>query len=197
MLIYGAGGHARVILSMLLARNTPVHAIFDDDPFKKECCEVRVMSPYNCELFPDEEIIVAIGDNYNRRVLVEKVKHKFGHFIHSSAFVAGTMQLGIGTVVFQNAVIQTSTRIGTHVIINTAAILEHDCILENFVHIGPGSTLCGNVSIGENTLIGAGTVVIPGISIGKNCVVGAGSVVIRDIADGNVVCGNPGRVIRC
>jgi acetyltransferase EpsM len=66
------------------------------------------------------------------------------------------------------------------VIINTNASVDHECVLENFVHISPGAILTGNVHVGEGTHIGAGATVIPGVRIGKWCTIGAGSVIIRD-----------------
>ena len=72
--------------------------------------------------------------------------------------------------------------------------VDHDCRLGDFVHIAPGSILCGNVSVGSNTLIGAGSTIIPNIKIGENVTVGAGSIVLSDIPDGMTVFGNPAKV---
>jgi acetyltransferase EpsM len=96
----------------------------------------------------------------------------------------------------QNAVIQSGVRIGRHVIINTCAIVEHDCTIEDFVHVSPNSTICGNVRVGEGTHVGAGTVIIPGINVGRWSIIGAGSVIIRDVPDSVMILGNPGRIIK-
>ena len=74
--------------------------------------------------------------------------------------------------------------------------MDHDCSLEDFVHICPHATLCGNVSVGEGTQIGAGATVIQGIKIGKWCMIGAGAVIIEDVPDYSVVVGVPGKVIK-
>ncbi len=86
--------------------------------------------------------------------------------------------------------------VGKHCIINSNASVDHDCILEDFVHISPNATLCGGVFVGKCSHIGAGAVIIPGKRIGKNAIVGAGAVVISDIPDNAVAVGNPARVIR-
>jgi acetyltransferase-like isoleucine patch superfamily enzyme len=44
--------------------------------------------------------------------------------------------------------------------------------------------------------IGANATLLPGVVIGADALVGAGSVVVRDVPDGQVVVGNPARVIR-
>lgn len=90
--------------------------------------------------------------------------------------------------------IHSGAQVGAHCIVNTHASVDHDCYLEDFVHIAPQAALCGNVSVGEGTLIGAGAVVIPGIRIGRWSVIGAGSVIRSDVPDGVLVAGNPGRI---
>jgi acetyltransferase EpsM len=92
--------------------------------------------------------------------------------------------------------INSTVSIGKHCIINTNASVDHDCLLEDFVHVSPNATLCGGVRIGEGTHIGASAVVIPEIKIGQWVTVGAGSVVINDIPDYATVVGNPARIIK-
>ena len=96
----------------------------------------------------------------------------------------------------QNATIQSYSKIGKHVIINSAAIVDHDCIIEDFVHISPNATLSGDVRIGEGTHVGAGAVVIPGICVRRRCIIGTGSVIIKDVPDNVVIIGNPGKILR-
>jgi len=90
---------------------------------------------------------------------------------------------------------EPTCKTGKHNIINTGATIDHECILEDYVHISPNATLCGNVRVGEGTHIGAGAVVNPNISIGKWCVIGSGSVVIRNVPDHTKLVGNPAKPI--
>jgi acetyltransferase EpsM len=78
---------------------------------------------------------------------------------------------------------------------NFSFFLEHDCSLEDFVHVSPNATVCGVVSIGNGTHVGAGAIIIPEIKIGEHCVIGAGTVVINDIPSHSKVVGNPGRIL--
>jgi acetyltransferase EpsM len=95
-----------------------------------------------------------------------------------------------------SVIINAGTIVGKHCIINTAAVVEHDCIIEDFVHVSPNGTICGGVKIGEGTHIGAGATVIPNVTIGKWCVIGAGAVVTESIPDFSLVVGVPGKVVR-
>jgi acetyltransferase EpsM len=86
--------------------------------------------------------------------------------------------------------------VGDFCIINTAATVDHDCILEDFVHIAPGVNLCGNVKVGKRSLVGVGAVVRPEITIGSDTIIGAGSVVVENVPSGVMAYGNPCRVVR-
>ena len=83
-----------------------------------------------------------------------------------------------------------------HCIVNTGATVDHDCELQDYVHISPNATLCGNVFVGEGTHIGAGSVVLPGVKIGKWSVIGAGSVVAKDIPDRMLAVGNRCKIVK-
>jgi sugar O-acyltransferase (sialic acid O-acetyltransferase NeuD family) len=196
MLLYGAGGHARVLISILNAINQPVTAIFDDDPAKQTVSGVPVVGIYQPDFCPDLPLLLAVGDNRIRHQLAQTIRHRAETIVHPAAVVDSSVMLGEGSVVIHRAVIQANARVGRHVIVNTAASVDHDCVLEDFVQIAPGAILCGNVRVGEGAMVGAGAVVVPGVSIGRWAVVGAGAVVTRNVAEGAVVWGYPARIIR-
>jgi acetyltransferase-like isoleucine patch superfamily enzyme len=74
--------------------------------------------------------------------------------------------------------------------------VEHDCVLEEAAHIGPGAVLAGGVRVGAGALIGAGAVIRPGVAIGAGAVVGAGAAVVEDVAPGATVMGVPARAVQ-
>lgn len=115
---------------------------------------------------------------------------------HDSAFIARDSVIGIGCQILAHANICSCASLGNGVIANTASIIEHDCIIEDGAHIGPGATLAGEVVVKKNAFIGAGAVVLPGITIGENSVVGAGAVVTKNILDNAIVLGNPARLYK-
>lgn len=192
MYLYGASGHAKVIIDILKAQGVEILGLFDDNENIRELLEYAVSKT---ELVKSP-LIISIGDNKIRKKIAEKIDCEFGTAIHPSAVISDYSEIGIGTVVMQNSVIQSSCTIGEHCIINTSASIDHDCLLESFVHISPNSALCGNVTIGEGTWIGAGTTIIPGVTIGKWSVIGAGSVVTKDIPDNVLAVGNRCKIIK-
>ena len=199
MIIYGASGHAKVIIDCLQSQNLKVRAIFDDNPEVKNLLNYKVIYPYDPDLFPGEEMIVAIGNNKIRKRIVEKVSRSYHTPValaRPTVIISDHVKIGGGSVILHGSVVQSSSKIGKFVIVNTSATVDHDCLLGDFVHVAPNATLCGCVSVGEGTLLGAGSVVIPMVKIGKWCVIGAGAVIIEDVPDYSVIVGNPGKNIK-
>lgn len=195
MYLYGASGHAKVIMDILRASGKEIKALVDDNPDINELCGIEVV--HNHEgLSP---FIVSIGDNKTRKVVAEKLETQGADFetaIHPSSVVSPSATIDSGTVVMPGALVNAESTIGKHCIINTGASIDHECNIDDYVHISPHSTLCGNVSVGEGTWIGAGSTIIQGIKIGKWCIIAAGSVVSKNIPDGYLAAGNRCKLVK-
>ena len=116
--------------------------------------------------------------------------------IHPRAYVSPSVNRGAGLIVLPMAVVHTRARLGDNVLVNSGACVEHDCVIGDHSHVATGCVLAGTVQIGARTHIGAGAVVREGIRIGSDAVIGAGAVVVKDVDDGDVVVGNPAKVLR-
>jgi serine acetyltransferase len=66
--------------------------------------------------------------------------------------------------------------------------------LGDFVEIGPGAKLLGNVQVGDFTFVGANATVLPKLTIGSNVVIAAGAMVTQDVPDNCMVAGNPAQL---
>ena len=197
MLIYGASGHAKVVVDCLKSMNERILAVFDDDRSKNLFLEFVIINDYTLQVYPEEPLIIAIGDNLARKIVAEeKVRHRFGTARHISAIIEKQVPIGEGTVIFHGTIIQAGSKVGRQVILNTGVSVDHDCIIGDFVHIAPHATLCGNVTLDEGAMVGAGAVVLPGLHIGEWSVIGAGTVVTKDVPPNSVIAGNPGRILK-
>lgn len=192
MYLYGASGHAKVIIDILTANHITIDALVDDNPELQELHGIPVIHSAD-GLSP---FIISIGSNKTRKMIAERIGGPFTTAIHPSAIISSYARIDEGSVVMQGAIIQSDAQIGKHCIINTAATVDHECIIEDYVHISPNVSLCGNVQVGEGTQIGVGSVVVPGIKIGKWSLVCAGSVVTTDIPDYCIATGNRCKVIK-
>lgn len=194
--LIGAGGHAKVVLSTLLAAGYRVTHVLDDDTSRwgTDLYGVPVRGPIELAEGP---CVPGIGANEIRKKLAQNLcRVEWITVVHPTAWVAPTSRLGPGTVIFAGAVIQPDAMIGAHTIVNTGATIDHDCHLGDFVHVAPGCHLAGHVTLEEGVFMGIGSSVIPGVQIGAWTTVGAGGVVITDLPAHSIATGVPARVLR-
>lgn len=190
--LFGASGHAKVIIEIIAAQGDEPGQFYDDNPHGPELHGRPVILASDAII--EAPLIISIGSNQIRKMIAERYPIQYAKAIDSTAIISPTANIGEGTVVMQGAIIQSDAIIGKHCIVNTGASVDHECVISNFVHVSPHATLCGNVQIGEGSWIGAGATIIPGIKIGKWCTIGAGAVVVRDIPDGATAYGNPCKI---
>lgn len=197
MILFGSGGHAKVILDILMRNGQQVEKILDDHPGVTELFGIPVYKTETSRQ-PESsaEAIIAIGHNAIRKKIAERFSLHYSMAVHPQSAVSPFSTLGAGTVVMAGAVVNPDTVIGRHCIINSGAVVEHDCVLEDFVHVAPNAAVAGGVKIGEGSHIGIGAAVIQGVTIGKWCTIGAGAVIIKDVPDGATVVGNPGKILK-
>lgn len=202
VILLGAGGHAKVLLDILLEQNIEVLGIaekagadlpadFYGVPVVGNDSDVQQYPPDKVELVNG---IGSIGSTALRQKVYEKFKRQgycFPQVIHPGAVVSRRAELGEGVQIMAGAVVNIGTRIQENSIINTNASVDHDCDIGAHVHIAPGVTLSGGVTVGDGSHIGTGASVIQGREIGVNVIVGAGAVVVNNIEAGRKVCGVP------
>ena len=196
VILYGASGHAKVIIDILQESKVAVDFIIDDNPEIKNISGFKIVYSNITDLTVLKNTIISIGNNKIRKRLATALKTNFAQAIHPNAIVSKTAIVADGTVIMAGAIINTDARIGSHCIINSGAIVEHDCVINDFAHISPGAALAGGVCIGEGSHVGINATIIQNVQIGKWVTIGAGAVIINDIADYAVVVGNPGIIIK-
>lgn len=204
--VFGAGGHAKVVINTILRSNrSSIVGVFDDDVGRHGTlvCEQPVIGGRD-ELLrmrhdgAPTRYIVALGENLARRNVTRWLQGhgcEFATIIHPDASIAAGATIAAGSVILANAVVGPDAAIGEGVIVNSGAVVEHDCSVGDFTHIAPHATLCGTVRIGSESLIGAGAVVLPGKFIGDNVRVGAQATVCTDITNQSTVIGTPAKAV--
>jgi len=205
VLVWGAGGHGKVIVDALMAGGEwEVVGILDEDE-KKWGVEVLGVKVFSLEGGVAEaakrlecgRVAIAIGDNYARFEKFEQVRRADltpMNVVHPSAHVSRFAKLGEGVAILAGATINPGTTIEDNVCVNTSASVDHDNYLEISCHIFPNATLTGGVRIAEFAYVGSGAVVAPNLTVEKYSYVGAGAVVLVNVAEGTVVFGVPAKV---
>lgn len=195
--LYGASGHAKVIIETLELEQKKIGGLIDDNPSIVSLLGYPVFQKFPASFDVDKDgIIVSIGRNIVRKKIVSQLNGRFLQSIHPSVNLSKSALLGSGTVIMAGVCVNADVKIGNNVILNTNASIDHDCWIADFVHVSPNVALAGQVSVGEGTHIGIGASVIQGVKIGKWATIGAGAVIIKDVPDFAVVVGNPGQIIK-
>lgn len=195
-LLFGAGGHGLVISEILEANNCEILGFIDEQLAGNVRNGYKVFPSAGHYLnLQDVKYLLTIGNNVTRKKLAEQYQLSYGLAIHPSAVISKRAIIYVGTVVMAGVCINTLVRIGQHCIVNTNSTIDHECVLEDYVHISPAAALAGNVYVGEGSHIGIGARILPGVHIGKWCTVGAGAVVTKDVTDNTTVVGVPAKAI--
>ena len=199
VIIIGASGHGKVIVDIVLKSGDRLVGFLDDNPNKDKNFigfpVLGVVDDYREYREQGIEFVIAIGNVEIRERIARKLKDVSWYTaIHPSAVISDIdVDIGVGTVVMANAVINTGAKIGKHCIINSSAVVEHDNKIDDFVHISVGAKLAGTVSVGKSSWIGIGATVSNNVNICGNCMIGAGTVVVKDIRDAGTYIGVPAK----
>jgi sugar O-acyltransferase (sialic acid O-acetyltransferase NeuD family) len=198
--ILGASGHGKVIAETALASNWTEVEFYDRAwPDKQQVGRWAISGDDEAlwaGLTHKDGIVVGIGDNQTRFVLLERLRQsgaKLVSIVHPMACVSESARLGPGTVAMAGSIVNADAVVGMGGILNTGCSVDHDCILGAAVHISPGAHLAGDVHVGDRAWIGIGASVRQGVRIGSGVLVGAGAVVVSDVADGLTVIGVPAK----
>ncbi|PYY15192.1 MAG: acetyltransferase [Acidobacteria bacterium] len=200
IVVYGAGGHGKVVAEVLAACGQKIEGFIDD---KVSLAGSKV---FDLPVFAAAEwlrshsgaqVALGIGDNVARERAANRIKQNgcaLLTVVHPSAVVARSARIDEGAAIMPVAVLNPDCEIGEGAIINTGAIVEHDVRIGRFAHLSPNSATGGGAQIGSYAHIGMGASVLPLQRVGARSVIGAGAVVVSDIPEGEIAYGIPAKV---
>lgn len=195
-MIVGAGGHGRCCLD--IARESYDEICFLDDCLvgqivndAKVIGTVDEMSSYYLEY---TKIFIAVGNNKVREKLTKQaieIGYEVVTLISSKATVSSYASIGLGSVVFSNAVIEANATLGNSSIIAANTTVNHDAVIDNYCLVNTVSVIRPNVLLGKNShisshcLISANTKLKPNSFIEDGIVVRKGELcIIKGLKEG-------------
>ncbi len=201
VLIYGAGGHAKTVISLLRLLDMEIAGIADDGvPAGTSVSGVKVLG--GAEILPElrrqgiSQAVNAVGGIGNYAVrwkifgLLQQNGFEFPTVIHPSAFVEDTVSLADGVQVLAQSYISSETSVGFGTLINAGVVISHDGKIGKCVNLSPGALLAGAVTVADFAQVGMGATVNLGVKIGERARVGNSAVVKADVpADSRVYAG--------
>lgn len=196
----GAGGHARVLLALILDLNLEIFGICDP-----ELNANKVRNWHGLLVLGGDEaldgldpkiygLINGVGPMIGRkarRTVYEKFSpcFEFPPLMHRSAWVSPDAVLADGVQIMAGAIVQPGCSIGANTVINTRASVDHHSQIGPHSHIAPGAVICGGVKAEENVYVGAGATIIQNIALKRGSVIGAGTTCVRNVEEDTTVLG--------
>ncbi|GGC38894.1 acetyltransferase [Parapedobacter defluvii] len=201
MIIVGAGGHAKEILTIFSEHREQIDiCFFDNISHRESLYSYKVINSIDAVLkyfenTNDFRFVIGVGGVKNRMKIVfefEKIGGTPTSIISKRAIIGKyDMKLGVGLNIMHNTFISNSVTIGNYSLVNHGASLHHDVKVGNFCEICPMAQLLGSAKVGNHCFIGAGAIILPGIQVGDNVTIGAGALVNKDVESDTTVFGVP------
>jgi sugar O-acyltransferase (sialic acid O-acetyltransferase NeuD family) len=210
VIILGSGGHASVLLDILLQQNVEILAVVspvapdknstlakyrylsdDDDVFSYSSEDIELINGVG--FIPNNKASKCSGYKQPRHKLFHYFKkhgYSFKTIISDFALLSPSTQLEEGVQIMHGCILQPGVKVKANTIINTRTIVEHGCKIAKHNHIATGAIVCGDVTTEDYVFIGAGATVIQGLTLGESSVIAAGALIRKNVAAGNRIYAN-------
>ena len=213
--IFGNGGCGQEVLPLALDPSTYVdHLESEIDPevrfVVKQAGQESLHGIQNMteEAFfafsGDRRFVIAINNSSIREEIAEKC-HTSGirsiSLRATNSTIHNSVETGEGAIICGYSTVGPNVRLGKFVHANVYSYIAHDCLIGDFVTLGPRVCCNGNIHVRNHAYIGAGALLRQGspgkpLVIGEGAVIGMGAVVLNDVPPFTTVVGNPARPLR-
>lgn len=204
--IYGASGFGSEVLPLVRDQYADADLCFvDDDSLYKQYNGVVVYTYQEfLELaYSEKFVVIAIANSKVREVLLKKISQDELNILSikaSSSVLLDNVTVGDGAILCHFTHLTSNIVIGKQFHSNIYSYVAHDCVIGDYVTFAPRVHCNGNVHIQDYAYIGTGAIIKQGtpgnpLVIGRGATVGMGAVVTKSVAPGDVVVGNPARIL--
>ena len=102
------------------------------------------------------------------------------------AYVSRFANIGEGTVVMHQAIVNAGADIGVNCILNTRCLIEHDAVIGDHTHVSTSAVVNGNAAVGSRCFLGSNVAVVNGAVIPDDYIFRAGSLILSE-NDGHLI----------
>ena len=203
ILLIGASGLAREVLSLLRTQADPRRVLFlDDQPdlWGTSIDGILVVGGLpEVANHPAAEIVLCVGRGAGRAALVDRLsslgvtKERYARVIHRTVEIPDSCRIGAGSIVLAGVVLTTDVRLGDHVVVMPHVTLTHGNRVDSFATLCAGVTLGGDVHIGSGAYLGMQAAVRERVTIGAGATIGMAAAVLGDVPPHDTWIGVPAR----
>ena len=139
----GQGGHAKVLRDCLAHMNIEILGYITDDESDNKLGDDSWLKAH-AEEYKAYSLVNGLGsvDIPTKRQDIFKTYKALGFsfqtIIHPSAIIAQDVTMGEGCQIMAGVIVQSGTKLGNNVLLNTRASIDHDCHIGDHSHIAPG-----------------------------------------------------------
>lgn len=155
--------------------------------------------------YKDDENVKFVYQLYRHDLLQERIalRESFGipherylSFVHPSAYVAKSAQLGYGNIILANSVINNNVQMGNFNTMNSSAMIGHDTIIGDNNFIAAHTCIGSSLKIGSGNFTGLNCSVRNYCTVGNYNIIGMASNVVKDVGNNQTLVGNPAQVMK-
>lgn len=159
LLILGAGEHGKVVKETVEAIG-----LFDEVDFLDDNSQISIgiCSDYKKFVSKYKYAFVAIGNPEVRDKWLKKLVdtgYEIPIIIHPTAYISPSANIGIGSFIGINAVVNTAVTIGKGCIIGIGVLVDHNCYIGEYSYINAGGIVRACSKIGSFKKVDVGVIV--------------------------------------
>jgi sugar O-acyltransferase (sialic acid O-acetyltransferase NeuD family) len=202
LLLIGAGGHAAACIDVI--ESIGDFNIVGIVGLPSEIGSMKL----GYEVIGSDADLITLGKKYSNCIITlgqikspesrinlfnkaKKAGFAFPSIISKRAYLSSHANIGEGTILMHDSLVNAGAVIGRNCIINTKALIEHDSKIGDNCHVSTGVVVNGATEIGDNVFIGSASTVRNSLKIGSGVVIGMGSTVLSDLDSNTTYLGLP------
>ena len=142
--------------------------------------------------------MVALGNSKHRYDIVQRLPEetKYFTFIHPTALIMDTVDIGEGSFIGAYSILTTNIKIGKHALLNRSNQIGHDTVIGDYFSAMPGAIVSGNVRIYDCVYMGSNSTIKEKISVHSLSTLGINAAVVKHIEASGTYVGVPAKLLK-